>query len=115
MRHGSGSQDGDAGQTTGGTARQRRPVTVTSVAARRSGGPLATPLLRHEELILHPLELLHLRIAIVVNGRHADCQSFYRRASLMECSHWQKGALFRIARHARDQSAGGGARWTSNL
>ena len=31
----------------------------------RSGGSLATPLLRNEEVILHPLQLLHRRIAIV--------------------------------------------------
>jgi hypothetical protein len=67
----------------GDRARQRWPVTVTSVAATQSGGPLATPLLRNEEVILHPLQLLHLRIAIVVTARHGDCPSSYRRASLM--------------------------------
>jgi hypothetical protein len=83
MRHGSGSQDGDAGQTTGGTARQRRPVTVTSVAGTHSGDSFATPLLRNQEVILHPLQLLHLRIPIVVTAGHRGCQSIYRRASRM--------------------------------
>ena len=41
----------------GDRARQRRPVTVTSVAATRRGDPLATALLRNEEVILHPLQL----------------------------------------------------------
>ena len=56
---------------------------VTGVAATRSGGPLAAPLLRNEEVGLHPLQRLHLRIAAVVNACHGDCQSFYRRATLM--------------------------------
>ena len=67
----------------GDRARQRWSVTVPSVAATRSGGSLATPLLRNEEVILHPLQLLHLGIAIVVDARHGDCQSLYRRASWM--------------------------------
>ena len=68
MRHGaSGSQGG------GDRAGQRWPVTITSVAATRSGGYLATPLLRNQEVILHPLQLLRLRIVIVVNARHRDC------------------------------------------
>jgi hypothetical protein len=70
----SGSQGGDAHLTIGDRACQWWLVTVTSIAATRSGGSLATPLLRNEEGILHPLQLLHLRIAIVVNACHGDCQ-----------------------------------------
>ncbi|HVH55047.1 MAG TPA: hypothetical protein VM791_02250 [Vicinamibacterales bacterium] len=79
----SGSQGGDAPLTIGETARYWWPVTVTSIAATRSGGSLAAPLLRNEENILHPLQLVHLRIAVVVNGRHGDCQCLYLRASWM--------------------------------
>src|SRR6478672_6821459 len=68
----SGAQGGDARLTIGDRARQRWPVTVARAAATRSGGSLATPLLRNQEFILHPLQLLHLRIAIVVNACHRD-------------------------------------------
>jgi hypothetical protein len=61
----SGSQGG------GDRAGQRWPVSVTGVAGTRSGS-LSTPLLRNQEVTLHPLQLLHLRIAIVVNARHRD-------------------------------------------
>ena len=79
----SGSQRGDTHLTIGDTARHWWPVTVASIAATRSGGSLATPLLRNEEDIFHPLQLLRLRIAIVVNARHNDCQYLYLRASWM--------------------------------
>jgi hypothetical protein len=45
--------------------------------------PVATTLLRRKEFVLHPLQEFRLRIAIVVNGRHGDWQSLYRRASWM--------------------------------
>ena len=66
MRHGVRVARRQRPPDIGDRARQRWPVTVTRVAATRGGGSLATPLLRNEELILHPLQLLHLRIAIVV-------------------------------------------------
>src|SRR4029453_11415802 len=60
-----------ASQGGGDRAGQRWPVIVTGVAATRSGS-LSTPLLRNQEVTLHPLQLLHLRIAIVVNARRRD-------------------------------------------
>ena len=59
-------------QGGGDRAGQRWPVTVTGVAGTR-GGSLATPLLRNQEVSLHLLQPLHLRIAIVVNVRQRDC------------------------------------------
>jgi hypothetical protein len=53
-------------QGIGDGARQRWPVTVTGVVATGSSGSLATPLLRNEEVILHPLQLCHMRIAILI-------------------------------------------------
>ncbi len=63
----SGSHGGDVRLRliiVGDWLRQPWPVTVTSVAATRSGDSLATPLLRNQEVTLHPLQLLRLRIAI---------------------------------------------------
>jgi hypothetical protein len=69
----SGPHGGDARLTIGDRAGQMWPVTVTVVGATRSGGLFAPHLLRNEELIPHPLQLLHLRFAFVFSARHGDC------------------------------------------
>ena len=68
----SGSQGGKTGQTVGGRAWQKWPVTGVVVTRSGSRRPLATPLLRNQEVILHPFQALRLRIAIVVNARHGE-------------------------------------------
>lgn len=64
----SGPQRGGARLSNGD--RHRWPVTVPNVSAMRSGGSLATPLLRNEEFVLHPLPQLRLGIGSLVDARH---------------------------------------------
>src|SRR5215204_768521 len=61
----SGAHGRNARLAIGDRDRRGRPVAVGRVDTTLGGGSLATPLLRNEELILHPLQLLRLRIAIV--------------------------------------------------
>ena len=79
-----------ASQGFGDGARQRWPVTVTGVVATRSRGSLATPLLRNEEVILHPLQLWHLRIAIAIcpgiPGEHETSVATGNRARCSDCT-----------------------------
>ena len=83
MRHGVRVARRRCPSAQSATGPARGGPSPSPVSPRRArGGPLATALLRNQEVILHPLQLLHLRIAVVVNARHGDCQSFYRRASL---------------------------------
>ena len=77
-----------ASRGIGDGARQRWPVTVTGVVATRSRGSLATPLLRNEEVSLHPLQLWHLRIAIAIcpgiPGEHETSVATGNRARCSE-------------------------------
>jgi len=70
----SGSPGGQGCLTMRDSVRKGWPVTVR-IAATRSGGSIAPPLLRNDELILHPLQAWRLRIGFVVNASHDDCQS----------------------------------------
>jgi hypothetical protein len=70
----SGSPCGQGCLTMRDSVRKGWPVTVR-IAATRSGGSIAPPLLRNDELILHPLQAWRLRIGFVVNAGHGDCQS----------------------------------------
>ena len=94
----SGPHGGDAGQPFVGRARQK--WSVIRVARTRGGfrRPLATPLLRHQEFTLHPLEALRLRIAFVfkATGEHRGC---FRRWSDPERA--KSFAPPRAARRAR--------------
>ena len=109
-----------ASQGMGDGARQRGPVTVTGVVATRSSGSLATPLLRSEEVILHPLQLWHLRIAIVIcagipgehetsvaTGNRARCSELHgvrRRAT--ERGVWRTGRVLLPVSSQQQQGAG---------
>jgi hypothetical protein len=79
----SGSHGGDARRTIGRRARQVWPATSVVVTTNGCRRPVATALLRNQEVVLHPVQALRLRIAIVVSVHHSDCQSLYRRASWM--------------------------------
>ena len=111
----SGSQAGETGQTVGGRAWQKWPDTGVVLTRSGSRRPLATALLRNQKVILHPLEALRLRIAVVINDRHGE------PSRPTAAARWLRGTLKSVAignmarcselhgvRPARTSGVGGG-------